>query len=253
MLWKGDYMALTIKIDSFEGPFDVLLHLIEKDEMDIYNIKIHRITSEYISYIENMKQIDMEIAAEFIVMASMLLEIKSKMLLPDHQLGDFDLSNEDDPRYELITKLMEYKKFKQLGLKIKMRQLDKSLGFVGEIDFYINQEQFQEDYLSMRYDIQLLSEAFEEMLKNLKRFDHDKLDFFTRIRRERFSLDNKVTELREYFTQSRRISFTDLFTNYRHIEEFITTFLAILEVVKTEHIRIEQSGPFKEIILISEV
>jgi segregation and condensation protein A len=124
---------------------------------------------------------------------------------------------------------------------------------VGEIDFYINQEQFQEDYLSMRYDIQLLSEAFEEMLKNLKRFDHDKLDFFTRIRRERFSLDNKVTELREYFTQSRRISFTDLFTNYRHIEEFITTFLAILEVVKTEHIRIEQSGPFKEIILISEV
>lgn len=244
-------MTLTIRINEFEGPFDVLLHLIEKDEMDIYNIKIHQITTEYIQYLENMQQIDMAVAAEFIVMASMLLEIKSKMLLPDHQLEPFDFENEGDPRYELISKLMEYKKYKELGAKIKEKALDETLVFTDAGQIYQDPTLFEEDFLNMKYDIQLLAKAFEQMLVNLKRFDEEKLDYFTRIRRERFSLEQKVGELREYFTEKRQVPFTALFTGQHLMEEFITTFLAVLEVVKTEHVRIVQKHQFEEILLIS--
>jgi segregation and condensation protein A len=245
-------MALTIKINEFEGPFDVLLHLIEKDEMDIYNIQIHQITTEYIAYIETMKQIDMVIAAEFIVMASMLLEIKSKMLLPDHQIETFDFDNEEDPRYELISKLMEYKKYKELGKKIMKRQLEKSLVFTDLGQIYSDPDMFKEDYQNMKYDVQLLTKAFEAMLINLKRFDQEKLDYFTRIKRERFSLETKVTELRDYFNVSRKVTFSALFDGQKFIEEFITTFLAVLEILKSEKIHVVQQQQFDEILLISE-
>lgn len=245
-------MSLNIKINEFDGPFDVLLHLIERDEMDIYNIQIHKITTEYISFIENMKKIDMVIAAEFIVMASMLLEIKSKLLLPDHQLEPFDFDNEEDPRYELISKLMEYKKFKELGKKIQTQQLDPHLGFSDEANIYVDTDLFEQDYKNMTYDLNLLTEAFKKMIANLKRFDAGKLDYFTKIRREKFTLESKINELKNRFVMEKEIAFDSLFVHSRILEEFITTFLAVLEIIKTENIKVVQKTQFSEIVLISE-
>jgi|LGOV01.1.fsa_nt_gb segregation and condensation protein A len=244
-------MTLQLKINEFEGPFDVLLHLIERDEMDIYNIQIHKITSGYISYIENMKEIDMEIAAEFIVMASILIEIKSKMLLPDHKLEPLDFENEEDPRYELITKLMEYKKYKELSKKISNKKIDDSIVFIDETNVYQDTSYLKEDYKNMSYDIDLLREAFEKMLSNLKRFDEDKLDYFKKIKRERFSLESKVFEIKELFKREKEITFMSLFSTSGILEEFITTFLAILEIIKSENIKVVQKKQFSEIILIS--
>ena len=245
-------MSLNIKINEFDGPFDVLLHLIERDEMDIYNIQIHKITTEYISFLESMKKIDMVIAAEFIVMASMLLEIKSKLLLPDHQLEPFDFDNEEDPRYELISKLMEYKKFKELGKKIQTQQLDPHLEFSDEANIYVDTELFEHDYKSMTYDLNLLTEAFKKMIANLKRFDAGKLDYFTKIRREKYTLESKITELKNRFVIEKEIAFDSLFIHSRILEEFITTFLAVLEIIKTENIKVVQKTQFSEIVLISE-
>ncbi|MCK5763874.1 MAG: segregation/condensation protein A [Clostridiales bacterium] len=244
-------MTLQLKINEFEGPFDVLLHLIERDEMDIYNIQIHKITSGYISYIENMKEIDMEIAAEFIVMASILIEIKSMMLLPDHKLEPLDFENEEDPRYELITKLMEYKKYKELSKKISNKKIDDSIVFIDETNVYQDTRYLEEDYKNMSYDIDLLREAFEKMLSNLKRFDEDKLNYFKKIKRERFPLESKVFELKELFKREKEITFMSLFSNSGILEEFITTFLAILEIIKSENIKVVQKKQFSEIILIS--
>lgn len=244
-------MTLTIKINEFEGPFDVLLHLIERDELDIYNIQIHKLTTEYIDYIEKMKIIDMGIAAEFIVMASILLEIKSKMLLPDYDNESFDFNNEDDPRYELILKLIEYKKFKDLGKKIMVGNLNENITFTDNANIYIDTTYYKNEYKNMQYDINLLSEAFEKMLANLKRFNLDKLDYFKQIKREKYSLETKVVEIKNCFLENNEISFNSLFTNHCILEEFITTFLAILEVIKTENIKIVQTKQFSEIILIS--
>ena len=244
-------MALQIKINEFEGPFDILLHLIERDEMDIYNIQIHKITTEYTSYLENMKVIDMEIAAEFIVMASILIEIKSKMLLPDHKLEPLDFENEEDPRYELITKLMEYKKYKELSKKIGEKKIDDSIVFIDEANIYFDSSCFKEDYKSMTYDVNILSEAFEKMLSNLKRFDEDKLNYFKKIKRERFSLESKIFELKELFKKEKKITFTSLFSTLGILEEFITTFLAILEIIKNENVKVVQKKQFSEILLIS--
>lgn len=244
-------MTLQIKINEFEGPFDVLLHLIERDEMDIYNIQIHKITTEYISYIESMRQIDMEIAAEFIVMASILIEIKSKMLLPNHDDQPFNFENEEDPRYELITKLMEYKKYKELSKKIIEKKIDDQIVFLDEANIYIDKQSLENDYKNMSYDINLLKDAFEKMLTNLKRFDEDKLDYFTKIRREQFSLETKIFELRDLFKKEKEVLFTSLFTSAKILEEFITTFLAILEIIKTENIRVIQKKQFSEILLVS--
>lgn len=245
-------MALNIKINEFDGPFDVLLHLIERDEMDIYNIQIHKITTEYIHFLENMKKIDMVIAAEFIVMASMLLEIKSKLLLPDHQLEPFDFDNEEDPRYELISKLMEYKKFKELGKKIQTQQLDYHIGFTDDANIYVDSDLFEQDYKNMSYDLNLLAEAFKKMIANLKRFDAGKLDYFTKIRREKYTLESKINELKSRFTNEKEIAFDSLFNHSRILEEFITTFLAVLEIIKTENIKVVQKTQFSEIVLISE-
>ncbi len=244
-------MTLQLKINEFEGPFDVLLHLIERDEMDIYNIQIHKITSGYISYIENMKEIDMEIAAEFIVMASILIEIKSKMLLPDQKLEPLDFENEEDPRYELITKLMEYKKYKELSKKISNKKIDDSIVFIDETNVYQDTSYLEEDYKNMSYDIDLLREAFEKMLSNLKRFDEDKLNYFKKIKRERFTLESKVFEIKELFKREKEITFMSLFSTSGILEEFITTFLAILEIIKSENIKVVQKKQFSEIILIS--
>ncbi len=244
-------MTLQIKINEYEGPFDVLLHLIERDEMDIYNIQIQKITNGYISYLENMKEIDMEIAAEFIVMASILIEIKSKMLLPDHKLEPLDFENEEDPRYELITKLMEYKKYKELSKKIGIKKIDDSIVFIDEVTIYQDTSYLDDDYKNMSYDIDLLRESFEKMLSNLKRFDEDKLDYFKKIKKERFSLESKIFELKELFKKEKEIAFTSLFTTIGVLEEFITTFLAILEIIKSENVKVVQKKQFSEILLIS--
>ncbi|MCD3283552.1 segregation/condensation protein A, partial [Clostridium botulinum C/D] len=120
-------MSLNIKIENFEGPFDLLLHLIKKNEMDIYNIRIYEITTQYLKYLNSMKELDLEVTSEFIVIAATLLEIKSKMLLPKQETEENE-DDDEDPRKELINKLLEYKKFKQIANFLKQRE--ENMGFM---------------------------------------------------------------------------------------------------------------------------
>jgi len=245
-------VGMEIRIGEFEGPFDLLLKLIEGEEMDIYNIQIHQITRDYIASISDMQIFDMNLAGEFLVMATILLEIKSKMLLPDHQYDPITLDETQDPRYELITKLVEYKKFKALAGEMARGQLHEALVFTDTQTVYLDPQAFREDYENMSYDIEVLSRAFTRMIQNLKRFDADKLDFFKNIRRERFTTENKVSMIQALFTTTNRITFESLFEGALILEEFITVFLAILEVVRTDGIRVVQERPFSEIHLYKE-
>jgi len=244
-------MEFILKIEDFEGPLNLLLYLIDKDEMDIYNIKIHKITHDYIQYIENMGKIDMDVAAEFIVMASILLEIKSKMLLPDSKLEPFDFTNEDDPRFELITKLLEYKKYKELSKKIKQSEIESEATFTESTNLFIDQTDFENEYKNMQYDIKILEKAFRKMLSSLKRFDEEKLNYFISIRKERYTLESKVFELIELFKDSKEIEFDSLFKTAKIFEEFITIFLALLEVMKNGKVKVIQSKQFSKILLVS--
>lgn len=244
-------MEFILKIEDFEGPLNLLLYLIDKDEMDIYNIKIHKITHEYICYIEDMEKINMDIAAEFIVMASILLEIKSKMLLPDSKLEPFDFTNEDDPRFELITKLLEYKKYKELSIKIKQSEIGSETTFTENTNLFIDQTDFEDEYKNMQYDIKILEKAFRKMLSSLKRFDEEKLNYFISIKKEKYTLESKVFELIELFKDSEEIEFDSLFKTAKIFKEFITIFLAILEVMKNGKIKVIQSTQFSKILLIS--
>jgi segregation and condensation protein A len=245
-------MAMTIKIAEFEGPFDLLLKLIEGEEMDIYNIQIHQITRDYIATINAMQLFDMNLAGEFLVMASILLEIKSKMLLPDHQYEAIAFEDSEDPRYELITKLVEYKRFKAVSQEVARRQISEDLVFTDRGQVFLDPALFRKDYETMSYDIDVLTRAFNRIIQNLKRFDADKLDFFKNIRRERFTTENKVRMIRDLFKEHHRVVFQSLFEGTLILEEFITVFLAVLEVVRTDGIRVVQDRPFAEIHLIKE-
>lgn len=236
-------MAISVKLQAFEGPLDLLLHLIEKAEVDIYDIPIAEITDQYLQYISMMELHDLEISSEFIVMAATLLEIKSKMLLPKpkkEEAGDAAV----DPREELIQKLIEYKKYKEASLELK----DK-LGIYEKV-FYKAPEPI-EDYISDVSDItnislDMLYISFRNiLLKN----ESKKRNNFKEIYREVVTVDDKIRLINKLLASKPSFYFDDLFINYCNKYEIIVTFLAILELLKRRSLHIEQERNFDKILI----
>ncbi len=242
-------MALSIKLENFEGPLDLLLHLIDKNKIDIYDIPIVLITDQYLVHIHQMEDNQMEVMSEFIEMAAILISIKSKMLLPRYEEED----EEDDPREALVQKLIEYRKYKMISesLKDKHEHADKVI-FKGPSipDAVKNYVQIPDvDEIVNNIDFAELYQVFQNVLKR----NRDKVDVirsnFGDIQKEAFSVQDKIEELLELREIYSSLSFVDLLDNVRTKTEMIVTFLAVLELMKMGSIRVTQVGVFEDIII----
>lgn len=243
-----DNMEITYKLESFEGPLDLLLHLIEKNKIDIYDIPIVIITEQFLSYMETMDKADLDKVSSFIVMAAMLLRIKSKMLLPKEEVQQ---EEEADPRDELVERLLEYQMFKMLSSELKDRQLLAEQSFYKKKNIPKEVGDFKEkpdlDKLLENITLGRLKEVFEEVMKR----SEEKLDpirsHFGKIEKETISLSERMTELRQQLSIHSKLSFAFLLGQDITKPNIIVTFLAVLELMKLGSIHIEQEKLFGEI------
>ncbi len=236
--------ACTIKIQNFEGPFDLLFHLIEKNQVNIYDIPINEITDQYMDYLFAMKEMDLEIASEFLVMAATLLHIKSRMLLPDRK----EKQEEDiDPREELILKLVEYKKYKEFSAALKIRESE------WEKVYYklpeIIEAVWEEPLLELNPE-ELRNVYTTIMERNEKKMNRNVGKITQILQHEKVSLKSKMREVLRTLLNKAFLKFSDLFSlKNRSRTEVVTGFLAILELSKTKRVKIEQKSQFSDILI----
>lgn len=234
-------MHYKVTIDNFDGPLDLLLHLIKENDIDIYDIKIEEITKQYLEYIKVMKDLNLSIASEYLVMASELIEMKSKMLLPKPKLLEDD-EYEEDPREVLIEKLLAYKQYKEITSEFKNLELERKT-FLTKEPNNLN-EYVRESSDNDKLEIGDLINAFNEFLK---RKDLEK-PITTKITNKELSIAEKVIRIRDILKKRKRINFKELFDNVTK-KEVIVNFLSILEMIKKDEILVEQNSNFDNIII----
>lgn len=245
-------MAISVKLQAFEGPLDLLLHLIEKNKIDIYDIPIVEITAQYLSYIQTMEMEDMNVMSEFLVMAATLLDIKCKMLLPKEINEE---GEEEDPRAELVQKLLEYKMYKYMSYELKDRQVDAARTFFKGRTL----PREIEDYKPPVDMEALLGDAnlgkLQELFKTVMRRQEDKIDpvrsKFGQIQKDEVDMDRKTAYVEEYVHAHKTFSFRQLLEKQKSKMEIIVTFLVVLEMMKLGKITILQENTFDDIIITS--
>ncbi len=234
-------MPIQILLDNFSGPLDLLLHLIKTNEMDIYDIRIVEITEQYLDIIEQMKQLDLDIAGEFLLMAATLIHIKSKMLLPSSD--DVDEDEGEDPRAELVRRLLEYQRYREAAtLFEQLPQLQRDY-FVGPVRMAEVLEVETDAGEELSVGIYQLTEAFHRILHNRPR------EVFHEVVREPLSVAQYMRRVARQLSEKRRMAFHDFFSADSSRNEIIVTFLAMLELVKMKFVEIDQVGEFREIWL----
>jgi len=241
-------MSIPVKLNVFEGPLDLLLHLIDINKIDIYDIPISLITDQYLETISQMQELDMEIMSEFLVMAATLLKIKSKMLLPVDEVEDNDPG---DPRQELIERLLEYKMFKYVAMELKDKLIDaggtmfKQTTIPDDLEYV--EPPIDLDALVGDMTIKKLHEIFKQVIKK----QEDKIDpirsQYGKIEQEKVSLGDKLAEIENYGKTKKRFSFRSLLSRQVSKMNTIVTFLAILELMKSGKIAIVQKELFEDI------
>lgn len=248
-------MGIPVKLEVFEGPLDLLLHLIEKNKIDIYDIPIVTITDQYLEYIEVMQTQgieDIEVLSEFLVMAATLIRIKSKMLLPPEEPEEID-NTEEDPRQELVERLLEYKLYKYASYELKDRQMEASRVLFKEQDLPDEVTDWEEDIdpneLLDGITMRKLQDIFEMVIKRRE----DKVDpirsKFGKIEKEEVSLEDRIESIKAYANINKKFSFKSILSEGRTKTYVIVSFLAILELMKTGVLYIEQSQPFDDILI----
>lgn len=245
-------MALSVKLQAFEGPLDLLLHLIEKNKVDIYDIPIVEITEQYLDYIKAMETEDMNVMSEFLVMAATLLDIKCRMLLPKEVNEE---GEEEDPRAELVQKLLEYKMYKYMSYELKDRQVDAARTLFKEKTL----PKEIEDYRPPVNMEELLGDAnlgkLQELFKMVMRRQEDKIDpvrsTFGQIEKDEIDMDLKTSYIENYIHTHRTFSFRQLLEKQNSKMEIIVTFLVMLELMKLGKISIVQEDTFDDILITS--
>ena len=230
--------AYTVKLEMFEGPLDLLLHLIQKNELDITNIPIALITEQYLEYLQVMRDFNLDIAGEYLLMASTLLHIKSRMLLPAP--AEEEGEAEEDPRAELVRRLLEYQKYKRAAGELGNRpMLDRDV-FV-RLASSDGEEEEEEKIEANLFD---LLEAFRDVLKRVKP------EVFHEVILDRMTVEERVQEILSLLQKEKRsLAFHRLFPEQVTRRMVVVTFLAILELVKLRVVRIFQASPFETIRL----
>lgn len=231
-----------VQLEVFEGPLDLLLYLIKRDELDIYDIPIERITTQYMQYLEMMKMLDLAIAGEFLVMAATLMMIKSRMLLPVEDRPELE-AEEEDPRWDLVRQLVEYKKFKDAADHLEALALQREDIFIREGE-HVQLGPEPEVALQDVSIFDLIS-AFNEALKRVKKED------LTELFSDRYTVAEKVDYLNNLLRREKRASLSALFAGMTHRYEMVCTFLAILELIRLKQLRAVQSGPFGDIEIMA--
>ena len=241
-------MAISVKLQAFEGPLDLLLHLIEKNKVDIYDIPIVEITAQYLEYIKAMETEDMNVMSEFLVMAATLLDIKCKMLLPKEINEE---GEEEDPRAELVQKLLEYKMYKYMSFELKDKQVDAEKAFYREQALPKEIEEYRPpiDYEELIGDMTL--NKLHEIFKSIVKKQTDKIDpvrsTFGKIEKDEIDMDEKALFVEAYIKEHRTCSFRKLLEKQHSKMEVIVTFLVILELMKIGKINIVQENIFDDI------
>ena len=239
-------MTYKVKLDIFEGPLDLLLYLIQKEEVDISDIPIAKITDQYLEYLELMKLLDLNIAGEFLVMAATLMHIKSKMLLPPEQV-DGEVKPEEDPRAELVRRLLEYRKFKEAASELSQMESHHK-HFFARVGPGINIDELPQPtdtfFEAGLFD---LITAFTKVLKDVPK------DIFYKVVKDEFTVSEKIHDILHMVIDKKKVLFTDLFKAARTKFEIITIFLALLELIKIREIIVLQASPFGEIEIMKNV
>jgi len=244
--------TVDVKISNFEGPLDLLLHLIEKNKYSIFDIPIVEITEQYLAYLDDLKEDDYDRMSDFLLMAAQLISIKAKMLLPKEEE---EVLEEGDPRDELVQRLLQYKMYKFASYELKDMEMDaEGAYFKGEsIPKEVKDYKEEVDPAEVVKDLTLvkLKEIFEQIMKReIDRIDPVRSRFGT-ITREEIKLEDRMIEVREEIRGLRSINFRTLLGRRTGKMNLIVTFLAILELMKTGVLTIRQDGIFEDIIIDS--
>ena len=248
-------MGIPVKLQVFEGPLDLLLHLIDKNKIDIYDIPIVEITNQYMEYIKAMEKEDLNVMSEFLVMAATLLDIKCKMLLPKEVNED---GEEEDPRQELVEQLLEYKMYKYMSYELKDRELESERVMyktptipqeVMEYEQPVNLDELLEDLT-----LQKLNHIFKDVMKR----QVDKIDpvrsKFGKIEKEEVTVSDKLVFVTDYARDHKKFSFRTLLTKQSSKTQIVVTFLALLQLMKEGVLYIEpQEQPFDDIRITSNI
>ncbi|HNX52393.1 MAG TPA: segregation/condensation protein A [Pontiellaceae bacterium] len=230
-----------VSLEVFEGPLDLLLYLIKKDEVDIYDIPIGRITTQYMEYLELMKILNLEIAGDFIVMAATLMVIKSRLLLPDEARGPVEEDDEDDPRWDLVRQLVEYKKFKDAAGFLE------HLEAVQENVFLREGEHVE---LGARPEIGMQDVSIFDLISALNQaLDRVPKEELNEIFAEQYTVSEKVDYLLEATKNGKPLTLGRLFRGMRSRHEIVCTFLAVLELIKLNRLAARQDNHFEEIVI----
>lgn len=243
-------MEISYKLESFEGPLDLLLHLIEKNKVNIYDIPIAMITDQYLEYVKYMEEESLDVVSEFLVMAATLLDIKARMLLPKEVNEE---GEEEDPRAELVARLLEYKTYKYMSLELKDMELDaekifyKSPTIPKEVEKY--EQPVDLDKLLDGVTLAKLQQIFQSVMKRQK----DKIDpvrsTFGTIKKEPVSLEQKIASVMGYARKHRKFSFRGMLTKQKDRTEVVVTFLALLELMKVGKIHLTQENLFDDMMI----
>ncbi len=242
--------SINIQLEAFEGPFDLLFHLIEKNEIDIYDIPIAQLTEQYLSFLEQAEYKNMDSMSEFLIMAATLLEIKSKFLLPKQKE---EQEQKQDPREELVNKLLEYKKFKEVTERFKKREEKAALVCYKEADKAVQElkQSKKEDLDKFLSGITLdnLYEAFTEVMKRRETKIDKVRSSFKSVERDLYTIDEKIDYIRDLLILHPYVSFHHIFREKAVKMEIVVTFLALLELIKMKEVMVSQEKTFSEILI----
>ena len=242
-------MSYEVKLQAFEGPLDLLLHLIHRLEIDIYDIPVSQITSQYMEHIRAMQVLELNEASEYLVMAATLLAIKSKTLLPVHEsdVEDHDFEyTEEDPREELVSRLVEYRKFKQASMKLKELETNRSAIYTkAPMDLSAYQEAEAFENVDLDVNVYDMLAAFQKMLRRKQL----KTPLSARVARQEISIKEQMTSIVARLKSSKgRTLFTELFPSSDR-SVLVVSFLSVLELMKRQVIQVEQEKNFTDLMV----
>ena len=236
-------MDYRVKIDEFEGPLDLLLHLIKESNIDIYDVNINEITTQYLEYIHTMEELNINVASEYLVMASTLMEIKSKSLLPNTKEKVVEEEEEEVSRENLIHKLIEYQKYKEITKNFKTLELNRKTIYT-KAPSKLNEMLDQKLVNDTDITIDDLMNAFT---KFLERKDKEK-PLHTKVTNKEYSVRTRKKDIKNYLQEKKKAEFTELFTEYNK-SFIVVTFMSILELAKEEDVTLTQDENFDKIII----
>jgi segregation and condensation protein A len=235
-------MSYKIKLEVFEGPLDLLLYLVKKDHLNIYDIPIAKVTEQYLGYIELMRMLDLNIAGEFLVMAATLLAIKSKMLLPAEETPE--AADSEDPRAELVKRLLEYEKFKEIAENLRQKEACQQEVFKRTKPQDANQFPKAQDEVYFESSIFDLISAFTKAMQDIPK------EIFYEVIKDEFTVEEKVHQILHLLLLRDSVFISELFAQSKNKIEIVITFLSILELIRMKEIIARQKGLFDEIEVI---